>query len=102
MRAARIGASVNQPVVFDFDGAVYVDSCRWIADECTGATDLHTAVGIDLAEFAALETAGIIPRPTYEIYDTGIVSPVASLGAAGHRHGIYYGPAIIGGFAEPL
>lgn len=83
-------------VIFDFAHATYAASREWIERECTHANELHDAVGISAEELAELRKAGIIPRPTYEIFDTGISSPIAWLGVHGRRKGTYYGPAIIG------
>lgn len=83
-------------VIFYFAHATYAASREWIEGECINANDLHDAVGIRAEELAELRKAWIIPRPTYEIYDTGISSPIASLGVRGRRRGTYYGPAIIG------
>jgi Family of unknown function (DUF6058) len=83
-------------VEFEFSGEVYAESKDWIERECIDARVLHTAVGIRADELADLKAAGIIPEPTYEIYDTGIISPVASLGISGRHLATYYGPAVVG------
>jgi hypothetical protein len=81
---------------FEFEQKLYAESRAWIEGQCTSAQTLHAAVGIGADMLAELKAAAIIPRPTYEIYDTGIISPIAALGRAGRHLGTYYGPAITG------
>jgi hypothetical protein len=87
-------------VEFEFDRRLYHDSRRWIESECISADALHAVVGIAHADLDDLHSAGIVPRATYQIYDTGIVSPVASLGRPGRALGTYYGIAVIGWLAR--
>jgi hypothetical protein len=86
----------TQANAFEFAQELYEASRRWIDAECVNAEDLPDAVGVGSDELAQLVAAEVVPRATYAIYDSGIISPVASLGAAGRLLGTYYGIAIVG------
>ena len=83
-------------IAFDFDPRLYEDSVRWIQSECVAVDELHAAAGIARRDLDDALAAGVIPRPTYQLYDCGIASPVASLGVTGRLFGTYYGPAVVG------
>jgi hypothetical protein len=81
---------------FEFDRRLYENSIRWIESECISADALPAVVGIALREFDEIQSAGVVPIPTYKLYDAGIISPVASLGTTGRALGTYYGIAVVG------
>ena len=90
------GTALTQANAFEFSRDLYEASRRWIEAECISSETLPDAVGISAAELADLAAARVVPRATYEIYDSGIVSPVASLGTRGRELGTHYGIAIVG------
>jgi hypothetical protein len=81
--------------VSPFSHSLFLASCAWIHRECTSADLLAEAVGISPAELLELGSAGVIPAATYSIYESGIISPITSIGDDDRLVESYYGPAIV-------